>query len=188
MTAIVGVEDKGGVWIGVDSLGSDGWAQQNRADGKLFRRGPFLIGFTDSFRMGQLLQYRLDVPGHAPHSGLHEYMATEFIDAVRKCLKDGGFATRENEREKGGHFLVSTCGVLFMVHSDYQVARPSDGYAAVGGGHLAALGSLATSERLCVSAQDRVLVALEVAARHTSGVRGPFVLKRDARLSALKAS
>ena len=29
---------------------------------KVFHNGEFIMGFTDSFRMGQLLQYKLQIP------------------------------------------------------------------------------------------------------------------------------
>lgn len=179
MTAVVGVQGPRGVWLGVDSLGSDDWCQQNRLDSKLFRRGPFLIGFTDSFRMGQLLRYSLDVPAIAPGMDLHEFMATTFIDSVRRCLKDGGFATKDKEQEEGGAFLVAVAGRLFDVAGDYQVGENAEGYAVAGSGYATALGSLETSGRLGVGAHQRCLLALEAAARHSRGVRGPFSLKYD---------
>jgi len=182
VTAIVGISDGRGSWIGADSLASDGWSQHGRSDSKLFRRGPFLIGFTDSFRLGQLLRYRLNV---APSTGadLAEFMATEFVDAVRTVLKDGGYATRKEEQEAGGHFIVSVKGRLFVVWSDYQVAEPAEGYAAVGSGQLAAMGSFHTSGLLGLEPHRRCLLALAAAAHPTAGVRGPFRLKRDSALA-----
>jgi hypothetical protein len=61
-------------------------------------------------------------------------MSTEFVDAVRKVLKDGGFAKKDSEQEEGGVFLIGVSGRLFRLESDYQVGWTTDGYDACGFG------------------------------------------------------
>ncbi|WP_431977592.1 hypothetical protein [Micromonospora haikouensis] len=174
MTAIVGLVHHGAVHIGGDSAGvGPGWSSTVRADAKVFRNGPYLMGFTDSFRMGQLLRYALDAP-KPPARDLDRHMATTFVDAVRKTLVDGGWMSRSDGRESGGTFLVGVAGRLFQVCGDFQVAEPADGYAAVGCGYDIALGALyATAGQ---PPARRVRAALEAAAHFSAGVRGPFVL------------
>ena len=65
-----------------------------RADEKVFRNGDFLMGFTTSFRMGQLLRYKLNPPRRHPDDRVAKYMVVDFIDAVRECLKAGGWASK----------------------------------------------------------------------------------------------
>lgn len=176
MTCIVGVADSGVVWMGGDSAGADGsWSLELRAESKVFHRGPFLMGFTTSFRMGQLLRWRLDVG--APDTSLPEFMATTFVDAVRQCLKDGGFATRDKDQEEGGTFLVGVAGRLFTVHDDYQVAEQRHPYAAVGCGADVALGVMYATAHL--GPEHRLQIALDAAERHSAGVRGPFTILRQ---------
>jgi hypothetical protein len=159
--------------MGGDSAGSDGETIRTRADEKVFRRGPFVMGFTSSFRMGQLLRYSLHPPEHPAGMSGHEYMATILVDAVRECLKAGGFATKENETETGGTFLIGYRGRVYEVSSDYQVAITADGFTAVGCGAQTALGALhATGDR---PPEERLQVALEAAERFCPEVRGPFV-------------
>lgn len=176
MTAIVGLVHDGAVHIGGDSAGVAGWTLAVRADAKVFRNGPYLCGFTTSFRMGQLIQYGT-LP--KPTGDLHRFMATTFIDALRDALKAGGWAERSNEREAGGEFLVGVSGRLFTICGDYQVGENADGYAAVGVGHEIALGSLYSTAG--TPAKRRVRLALEAAERHNIGVRGPFVCKSTRR-------
>jgi hypothetical protein len=59
-------------------------------------------------------------------------MATRFINAVRTCLKDGGWTRKDSEQEQAGVFLVGINGRLFEARGDYQVGEPAGGYAAVG--------------------------------------------------------
>ena len=175
MTCIVGVVHVGRAWVGGDSAGSGGNTTTIRADAKIFANGPFLFGFTSSFRMGQLLRYAL-VPPPPPSDPavLDRFMSTTFVDAVRAALKDGGYASKSSEQESGGCFLVALGGRLWSVQSDYQVAAPADGYASVGSGAEVALGALhATVGR---GPEERIGAALAAAAYHTSYVRAPFVV------------
>jgi ATP-dependent protease HslVU (ClpYQ) peptidase subunit len=173
MTAIVGLVHRRTVYIGGDSAGASGWSLTVRADSKVFHNSGFLFGFTTSFRMGQLIRYALKPP--KPVGELERFMATKFIDSVRECLKDGGWARKEAEREEGGTFLVGIKGRLFTVHEDYQVAEAADGYAAVGCGDELALGALFATAGTRMPPERRVETALKAAERFSAGVRGPFV-------------
>ena len=172
MTCIVGLVHEGTVFIGGDSAGVGGMSLTVRADEKVFRNRDFLMGFTTSFRMGQLLRYSLEPPRRHPDDDIHQYMVVDFVNAVRECLKAGGYASKEDEVESGGTFLVGYAGHLFTVDSDYQVGIPEDGYAAVGSGQDIAQGSLFATQGQ--EPRQRVLTALQAAERFNAGVRGPF--------------
>lgn len=144
-----------------------------RADAKVFTLEPYIFGFTTSYRMGQLIRYSLDVP--VPHGDLDKFMATTFVDAVRDCLKAGGWAKKEDEREEGGTFLVGVNGRLFVIEDDYQVGASADGYAAVGCGGEIALGALFATADADMAPERRVMLALQAAERFSAGVRGPFL-------------
>lgn len=171
MTCIAGLAINGVVYIGGDSAGVGGYSLTVRADRKVFRNGEFVFGFTSSFRMGQLLHHSLVPPKRHPDTNVDKFMVTEFIDAVRKCLKDGGYASRENDVEAGGVFLVGYEGRLFRIDNDYQVGESADGIDAVGCGEDLAIGALSASAG---KPRDRVQMALQVAESRSAGVRGPF--------------
>ena len=177
MTCIAGLldkqKDKTVVWMGGDSAGTTiDFSQIQRADGKVFRKGDFLFGFTSSFRMGQLLRYGLVVPQKHNDTDLYEYMVTSFINAVRQCLKDGGYTKVENSVERGGHFLVGYQGRLFKIESDFQVGESILPYNATGCGQDMALGSLYSTEGK--PSEERILTALRAAQQFSAGVREPF--------------
>lgn len=172
LTCIAGLVANGKVYIGGDSAGVTGWSLTVRADQKVFRNGPFLIGFTTSFRMGQLLRYSFSPPVRVFGQDLYAYMVTDFINGVRECLKGGGFAERDKDVEKGGNFLVGYAGRLFAIESDYQVGEESSGLSACGTGSDTALGALYATATL--PPLDRIRIALEAAERFSAGVRGPF--------------
>lgn len=173
MTCIVGLAENGAVYIGGDSAGVDSrYALGVRADRKVFRNGDYIMGFTSSFRMGQLLAHVFKPPKRHPDTDLLAFMVSDFVNGVRQCLKDGGYAEKDKEVEKGGSFLVGYQGRLFAVHGDYQVADQVDGFDAVGCGDLIALGSMHASKDR--PPKDRVQAALEAAERFSAGVRAPF--------------
>ncbi len=175
MTCIVGLVDEGKVYIGGDSAGLAGWQLTIRKDVKVFRVGAFLFGYTDSFRMGQLLHHAFTPPERAPDMEIERYMATLFVDAIRECFKSGGYARKDSERESGGHFLVGYQGRLFHVEGDYQVGEAAFGYDAVGCGDDIALGVFYATPTM--QPKKRVELALQAAEQHSGGVRGPFVIE-----------
>jgi ATP-dependent protease HslVU (ClpYQ) peptidase subunit len=174
MTCIVGLVDKGDVYIGGDSAGVSGLSISIRADEKVFGNGPFVMGFTTSFRMGQLLRYKFSPPAQTVHQNDMEYMVTGFIDAARLCFSTNGFGDKDGT--VGGTFLVGYKGSLYTIEGDYQVGKSQGAFDAVGCGSDLALGSLYSTEGL--PAEKRVNIALAAAATFSAGVAPPFTILR----------
>jgi len=170
VTCIAGIAEGGSVYLAGDSAGCAGWDLSVRGDPKVFANGPYVIGFTSSFRMGQLLRYSFSPP--SPEADLHRFMCTAFIDALRTCLKDGGWASKDKEQEEGGTFLIGVAGALFRICDNYQVGIPASGFDAVGcGGQIANGAMFATAGKKPLA---RLETAMQAAERLSAGVRGPF--------------
>jgi ATP-dependent protease HslVU (ClpYQ) peptidase subunit len=177
MTCIVGLKNKGRVIIGGDSAGVDGgFGMYIRADQKVWTKDEFAFGFTTSFRMGQLLRYNLSLPKRHPDTDLMKWMVTDFIDAVRSCLKTGGFAAKLNDVEQAGTFLVGHAGRLFRVENDYQVGEMLAEYDACGCGESYAKGALYATAASDLDPDSRVALALNAAMQMSAGVRAPFTV------------
>jgi hypothetical protein len=175
MTCIAGLISDGKVWIAGDSAASNGQNVSIRSDTKIFANGPYVMGFTSSFRMGQLLRYSLKL-GVPDTWDVDRFMATTFMDAIRETLRTGGWIKATESRESGGTFLVGIGDRLYTVQDDFQIGHTFNGYAAVGSGYLAALGSLHTSDGLIDDPKARLTAALTAAADHVSGVAAPFTV------------
>lgn len=172
MTCICGIVDGGKVILGADSLGSWDWSCQTRSDEKVFMNGPYAVGYSTSFRMGQLLRYSF-APSVPSDWDVRKHMSTSFINDLRKCFSDGGFLSRDNNgRDNGGLILVGYRNQLFEIGADFQTAVVASGYAAIGSGFSFALGSLYSTIHL--PARERLRVALEAAAEFCPTVRAPF--------------
>lgn len=175
MTCIVGLIDNRNVYIGGDSAGIGGYSLTIRADEKVFINSGFIMGFTTSFRMGQLLRYSLKPPIYHPDVDLFQYMVTDFVNSIRDCLKNGGYAGREKETEFAGTFLVGFKGRLFKIDSDYQVGEPLQCFDSCGCGEDVARGAMFANTNL--NPEERIKQALEAAETFSAGVRRPFIVK-----------
>lgn len=167
MTCVVAIEHKGNIWMGADSAAVDeGGHIQVRADHKVWVNSPFVFGFAGSFRLGQLLHWKLALPVQGDAQTTEEFMCSTFIDSVRGCLEDGGYSA-----EAGSDFLVGYNRRLFCVESDFQVAEALHPHMAIGSGSPYALGALRGKAG---TPRQRLLHALTAAEAFSAGVRAPF--------------
>jgi len=183
MTCVVGIADNGKVWMGADSAAVSGWDTRVSTVPKVFHRGKFLIGYTTSFRMGQLLQYKLDIidleTQISQYETLIEFMVDHFVPEIQTLFSENGFSKIDNNVEQGGTFLVGLRGELFTIHSDYQVQNCIPPYDAIGCGANYALGALyityKTNSSGNVIRPERIIKeSLQAAATFSNGVEKPF--------------
>lgn len=172
MTCIVGIEYKNRVFLGGDSAASDGHRIYTVDKPKVFVLDKFVIGYTVSFRYGQLLQYSLTIPKHDPDVPDLTYLSTHFVDNVRACLKSKGFAEVENNVEKGGFCLLGYKGKLYTMQGDFSVVRFLGGICATGSGVDYALGAMYSCGKQ--KPMDILASGLHAAANFVTTVREPF--------------
>lgn len=171
MTCVVGIVRKDGVYLGADSgaFNEDDLTYNVRKDEKIFKRGEMIIGFCSSFRMGQLLRYRLEIPKHPRGVEDLEFMSTLFIDAVKTCFEQNDY---DDFKEEDCNFMVGYRGSLYVIMQDFQVAVHDEGYAAIGSGEAIAVGALyATKDE---NPEKSLEIALNAAENHSMAVKKPF--------------
>ncbi len=181
MTAIVGVVNDGDVWLGGDACGaSPNWRAALKTP-KLVElhtgSGTLVLGYTTSFRFGQILQYRTEPP-YDVRKDAEEYLVKEFVPTVRNALQSEGWLKKENDREESGSALVGYRSRLFEFSSDLSFIETEVGLSAVGSGCEYALGAM-----LCASNQQWAAIAileagLQAAAAFTPGVMAPFFIRK----------
>ena len=173
MTCIIGLETKNNIWMGCDSASTDGWNTRLSKNDKIFwLGGGFVIGFTSSWRMGQILRYQVKIEKQKENETDECFMITKFVEAVRDTFKSYGFAKIENNEEKGGLFLVGYKGKLYQICANYHVNRFNEKYSAVGGGAEYALGAMYAARNQ--PPRKRIMIALRASAKFNNGVAGPF--------------
>lgn len=162
MTCIVGLTENGVTWIGGDSLGSNGYDGMLEKQSKVFHSKDTrssIMGYTSSFRMGQLLKYStglFDELSIEKDKIDHEYLVTKFIPNLQNLFSNGGFERNNSGAKSSGEFLLGYKDKLFKVQSDYSILESYENYDACGSGEAFALGSLKTTEGMNIKAVDRI--------------------------------
>lgn len=179
MTCIVAIAQNGTVYMGSDHAASDdktGWII-SRKEPKCFKVGQYGIAFTDSFRMGQILQYSWTPPKYTPtktNSGLDKFMRTKFVESVKTAFKDGGYGSIGGaDEDTGGIFIVGVCGRLFTIDEDFHVGENVVNYMAEGSGGMIALGALHATKNQ-KNPRLRLKAALEAATEFNMSVASPY--------------
>ncbi len=172
MTCVIGLVHRKRIYMGADSAASGNRFIRTTNLPKVFRNGPCLIGYCGSFRMGQVLQHCLEVPKQPPGEAAETYMVTRFIDAVRVAFKTKGVSAIEQNKEKGGHFMVGYRGHLYSINSDFHVGDMLDGFDCIGSGAPVALGAMKALEDQ--PPRERIQRALEITSYFISDVAPPF--------------
>lgn len=182
MTCIVGfIDSKTGVtYLGGDSLGSNGYSGTLRKDKKVFKlkdTSNAIVGYTSSFRMGQLLTYATGLIDKRDEPNIdHEYIVTKFVPKVISLFDNNGYGKNYSGEKEGGIFLLGYKDKLWKIESDYQVGESFDNYDACGCGEYFALGSLKTTENMDLSPIERIHLALQSASKFSVGVLAPFYI------------
>lgn len=173
MTAIVAIVEDGVVYMGADSAASNGSFIFEVQDCKIFNVRDFMIGYTTSFRMGQILEYCFNPPEQTSSQDTLQYMVSSFVPSLMDTFEHYGFLS-PGPPKNGGNFLVGYRGDLFEIQNDFSVLRSANGYAAVGSGQDYCYSSLFTSLDFDISPVDRLELALSSASHFSTTVQGPF--------------
>ena len=182
MTCIVGFTENNVTWIGGDSFGSNGCSGQVYKNKKVFKlnnSNNIIVGYTTSFRMGQLLQYSeglFDELSILKDAIDEKYMVNNFIPALKQRLKDGGFNKEKDGEDSGGNFLIAVKNKLFEVQCDYSVLEPFHNFSCVGSGETYAEASLFTLRNENLTPVEKITKALESAEHFSTGVKRPFYI------------
>lgn len=164
MTCIVAMIEDGRVWMGADHLGSDGYIKTEFVkNDKVFKSGDFLLGYTTSFHMGQILQYRWGQPTRPEGVSDDMYFYKYVMDSFIQCFKDNGYGEKQGVGWVSGNFLVGWKGRLFEVENAHALEHEK--FASVGSGCYHALGAMKALHLTleCHNPQRMLELALEVA-------------------------
>lgn len=179
MTVIIGIKHGKKVYLAGDSaaVGDGSWS--TIADPKVFKvDDEMIIGFTGSFRMGQILQYSFTPPARKRNEDAFKYMRTSVVDRLIQVLEEGKSINYEEGKEAYcGNFLIGYRGELYEVQDDFSVLRRALPYAAIGIGEQFALGALHVlfRDKSKIEPQKTILLAMDAVKEFCNGVRAPFV-------------
>ena len=190
MTCIIGYIDKVDrkMYMLGDSAGVYDFEITIRKDKKVFKRNikisneeiiDVLIGFTSSFRMGQILMF-CDLPEIPKSIDEFEYLVKIFVPHIMDVFKDQNylqsFEGDLNGQARGGTFLIAINGRLFCIDEDFQVREVYQCYDSTGCGESYVIASLQVMSDIKndMSVEQKILKAAKIAAFSNAGVREPF--------------
>lgn len=183
MTCIVGYVDYNTdtLWMGGDSLGSNGFSKTCLSNKKIFKvkDSNIIIGYTDSFRMGQLLQYStiFDELNIIKNDIDLEYMCTKFVDNIKSIFSKNNIEKFKDGKSSCGNFLVGINTKLYEIQSDYSVLESIFPFASIGCGEYTAHGALySIFDNDKYKPQDKIRIALEASETFISGIQRPFYI------------
>jgi len=176
MTCIVAVNDGKKIVLGGDRAAVGDIDIRIVAKPKIFTVGKFSIGYTSSFRMGQLLQYKLKVLDQLPEQSDYEYMVTTFIDAIRDLFSTNGYEPKEKEEIQGGTFIVIYNKIIYQVEDDFQIGIMADPFTAVGCGDVYANATMKAllDNKPELNAKEIATQGLKNASYFCGGVHAPY--------------
>ena len=181
MTAVAAYVDKKKViWMGGDAAAVADYALSTLARRKVFVKESMIFGYTNSFRLADILQYCLAIPPRHVGQCAEEYVCASFIPALRAAVSEHGYTGMDNDEEAGGNILVGYQGRIYNIQSDLAVVYRDAPYDAVGCGAelcIGAMHALAGEKRAERRGRDVVLAALRAAEANCAGVRRPFTVK-----------
>ncbi len=180
MTAIAAVVHEDKIYVGCDSAAvyeDRGLIISNNH--KVFINGDFIVGFTDSWRMGQILQYSFVPPKIGKDQDVMSFMVNDFANKTRECFKKYGYGIEDGEEgDIGGEYLIGFKSKLFLMQPDYAIIENSDTFGSVGCGRDVCWGSLYTTKDMNLTPENRIELALKSAQKYNTGVRSPFIIKK----------
>ncbi len=185
MTCIVAIKDGKTLYFGADSkAGSPTTGEGYSATTpKVFRKGEYMVGYTISFRAGQVLHHDVDwpaPPADLPADQLESFMVREVVPRLRNALRDAGALKTSEGVDQGAHFVIGLRGQLFSVGLDFSATGLVDDYMAIGSGRHHAYGALHALAGLQMAPEERIQRALAAAAQYTMNVGAPFLLISNA--------
>lgn len=148
MTCIIGYIDENGVGhMAGDTAGTsvEGHYRYDNVHAKVFRNGEMLIGYTSSFRMGQILEHTFTAPEHPDALTDYQYMVKLVVPEIRKAFVDANYMNKEDKY--GGTFLIIYHGKLFALQDDFSVFERPRNFDSCGSGFIASNTAFETIRR-----------------------------------------
>jgi ATP-dependent protease HslVU (ClpYQ) peptidase subunit len=114
MTCIVAFRDEEeNIILAGDKMGSDSYSKMIVKEPKVFKNGDFAIGYTDSFRMGQLLKHVWTPPERKMEQETDNYLYADVTKSLREMFKENGFGDDDNN-DFGAFIMIYEDRILEM--------------------------------------------------------------------------
>lgn len=169
MTCVIAIEQDGVAYIGSDSfLGTDLIRDSVDKPKFFFKGNSLVIGYAGSLRSAQIVEHSIKFRRPRKGESIDRFLVKEVVAKIRAAFAEEGLSdTCDTE------FLVVCRNKIYMIQSDFSVARNAHGFLVIGSGQDFALGALAAIPK-DIPPKERIEKALSIAAEFSPHVCGPF--------------
>ena len=177
MTCIAGIVDEfGKIYMAADSLWSDEHSCCATPVPKLFSAGELLIAFAGSPRTGQVLQHGLVVRYQKEEEEDMEYLVNFLIPKIISTLKGASAMLAAHDIPLSqADLLLGYRGNLYAVQEDFSIFQSPFPFYAMGSGGDVALGALYATAGYDGDPEERLELAIDIAAEFVPTVGGDVV-------------
>ena len=134
MTCIVAFKTKLGTVVAGDLLGSNLYTKHLYSKSKVFSNSGYTMGYTYTFRFGQLMEYKLKPIYPSPNdTDLTAFLVNNFIPAVLKVMETNKHLDNPGTEASSGTAIVEVKNRIFVLQSDLAILE-HDKFASVGCG------------------------------------------------------
>lgn len=116
MTCIIGMCLGGSVYVAADRMASNGFTKFLVDRPKVFRKGDFVIGYTTSFKMGQLLEFEWNPPARLVSDTDEEFIYCKVVKSFEMLFKSLDHGSKSGSHYETGEFLFAYQGKLYKHH------------------------------------------------------------------------
>jgi len=170
MTIIVGFTKNNKVYIGGDKLASDSYFKEEIKSSKVFKNKHLLIGFTTSFRFGDILEYSFEPPSdRKSYMSDKHYIVDSLIPAIRKTLEHNKYCDSDSTSESGTA-LIGYNGNLYKLQDDWSIIQNSTNIMAIGSGAEYALGALEVLHKTEKSPKKILSKVIKITSKYSPSV------------------
>jgi len=175
MTLIASYIDKDKtVWLCGDSIGCSENNKTTRADMKIFYKDGYVVGFTSSYRFGQIIRHYVKLPAIPKKTRNHNHII-KIIELISEKLHDNHWGQELNNHRWGGQLIIGWPGNLYSIDTDFQYSQSVDPFLCVGSGSNYALGALSSlSSNTILKPEGLLLQAARTSSKFCATVGPPY--------------
>ena len=174
MTCVVAMVDvDGNIHMASDSSASDGHSQVSIKSPKIFQVGEILIGYSNSFRAAQVLEYDFSPTPRTELQEDMEYLCSYFVHDIREAFISAGAC----DREANGcdcDLIIGYRGNIYQLQNDFSILHITDNFLSIGAGSEAANAVLHAIKDMGIKTENMLRLALETTSYYITSVRAPY--------------
>lgn len=183
MTCIIGVFDKEKdcVFIGADSLGSNGYSQALYKNKKVFKAKDnknILMAISGDYKLQNILSIEenlIEEIKELKNEINFEHIVKYTVPKMMKSFDTYGCTkVKEGCKSICGDIIFGYKNQLYIIEENGQVLEPEDDYVASGSGWACAIAVLSQNQNK--DTVDRIKEGLEAAEKHGCGIKRPFYI------------